>query len=49
VKTSLVVEGEGGPLAAVVAGANVPDAHLLAATLDAMVVERPEQIGRAHV
>ncbi len=41
-KTSLVVEGEGGPLAAVVAGANVPDAHLLAATLDAMVVERPE-------
>lgn len=42
VKTSLLVEGDGGPLAVVVAGANVPDAQLLAATLDATVVERPE-------
>jgi putative transposase len=36
------VEGDGGPLAVVLAGANVPDAHLLAATLDAVIVERPE-------
>jgi putative transposase len=43
VKTSLLVEDDGGPLAAVVAGANVPDAQLLAATLDATVVERPER------
>lgn len=41
VKKSLLVEHDGGPLAIVVAGANVPDAHLLAATLDAVVVERP--------
>src|SRR3712207_2236061 len=42
VKRSLLVEKDGGPLAAVIAGANVPDAQLLAATLDAVVVERPE-------
>jgi len=42
VKQSIVVEGDGGPLGVVVAGANVPDAQLLAQTLDATVVERPE-------
>jgi putative transposase len=42
VKRSLLVEGEGGPLAIVIAGANVHDTKLLAATLDALVVERPQ-------
>jgi putative transposase len=41
VKKSLLVEADGGPLGIVVAGANVPDAQLLAATLDAVVLERP--------
>ncbi len=41
-KRSILVEAGGGPLAIVVAGANVPDFKLLAATLDAVVVERPE-------
>jgi putative transposase len=42
VKRSLLVEADGGPLAVVVAGANVRDEKLLEATLDAVVVERPE-------
>jgi len=42
VKRSLLVERQGGPLAVVVAGANVHDPKLLAATLEAIVVERPE-------
>lgn len=42
VKQSLLVEGDGGPLAACIAGANINDHLLLAATLDAIVVERPE-------
>jgi putative transposase len=42
VKRSLLVEADGGPLAVVVAGANVPDAHLLEATIEAVVLERPE-------
>jgi putative transposase len=42
VKRSLLVEKDGGPLAIIVAGANVPDQKLLAATIDAVVVERPE-------
>lgn len=41
VKRSLLVDAEGGPLAAVVAGANVHDTKLLATTLEAVVVERP--------
>ena len=41
-KRSLLVEADGGPLAVVVAGANVRDDKLLAATLDAIVVERPK-------
>ena len=36
------MEAAGGPLAVVIAGANVPDTKLLAATLDAIVVERPQ-------
>jgi transposase len=41
VKKSVLVDREGGPLAAVLAGANVPDFRLLAATLDAVVPARP--------
>jgi putative transposase len=41
VKRSLVVEATGGPLGATIAGANVHDTKLLAATLEAIVVERP--------
>ena len=41
-KESLLVEGEGGPLAVVLAGAKVPDAHLLADPLAATIVARPE-------
>ncbi len=41
-KRSLLVEASGGPLAVVVAGANVHDAKLLDATLAAIVVERPK-------
>jgi len=36
------VEAEGGPLAVVTAGANVPDTKLLDSTIEAIVVERPE-------
>src|SRR5215210_7174468 len=42
VKRSLLVEAGGGPLSVVVAGANVHDTKLLAATLEAVIVERPE-------
>ena len=42
VKRSILVGADGGPLAAVVAAANVHDTKLLAATLDALVVTRPE-------
>ena len=42
VKQSLLVEADGGPLAITIAGANVPDAQLLQATIDAIVLERPE-------
>jgi putative transposase len=45
VKRSLLVEKDGGPLGVVIAGANVPDQKLLAATLDAVIVERPEPEG----
>lgn len=41
VKRSLLVEADGGPLAVVIAGANVPDAQLLAKTIEAVVLERP--------
>jgi len=42
VKRSLLVEGQGGPLAAVVVAANVPDVQVLGATLDAVVIPRPD-------
>lgn len=38
----MIVEADGGPLGLVIAGANVPDAQLLAATIEAIVVPRPE-------
>ena len=41
-KRSVLVEADAGPLAVVIAGANVRDDKLLAQTLDAVVVERPE-------
>ena len=41
-KRSLLVEADGGPLAAVVVGANVHDTKVLEATLDAIVVKRPQ-------
>jgi len=37
-----LVEADGGPLAVIVAPANVHDTKLLEATLEAIVVERPE-------
>jgi putative transposase len=42
VKRSLVVDANGGPLGIAIAGANVHDTKLLAKTLEAIVVERPE-------
>src|SRR5262245_61408898 len=50
VKKSLLVDAEGGPLAIAISGANTPDAQLLAVTLDAIVVERPQpsQQARQH-
>ncbi len=41
VKRSLIVEGDGGPLGITIAGANVPDAQLLEATIEAIILERP--------
>jgi putative transposase len=42
VKRRLAVEAEGGPLGAAIAGANVHDTKLLAATLESLVAERPQ-------
>jgi hypothetical protein len=42
VKRSVLVEANGGPLAMAIAGASVHDTKLLAATLAAIVVARPE-------
>ena len=41
-KKSILTERNGGPLAMVVAGANVHDAKLLDQTIEAIVVERPK-------
>ena len=41
-KKSLLVEGGGGPLGVVIGGANVNDHLLLEATIEAVVVERPD-------
>lgn len=38
----MIVEESGGPLGAVIDGANVHDTKLLEATIEAIVVERPE-------
>ena len=38
----MLTEGDGGPLAVVIAPANVHDTKLLEATLDAIIVERPQ-------
>jgi putative transposase len=43
----VLVDGEGGPLGAVIDGANVPDCQLLQATIEAIVVERPQPT-KAH-
>ena len=40
-KKSLIVEADGGPLGITIAGANVPDAQVLDATIRAIVLERP--------
>jgi len=47
VKRSLLAEADGGPLSVVVAGANVRDDKLLAATIGAVVLERPESTEEA--
>jgi putative transposase len=47
VKRSVLVEAGGGPLSVVVAGANVHDAKLLAATLEAVVVEQVKPTDKA--
>jgi putative transposase len=41
-KKSLIVERSGGPLGVVIEGANVHDTKLLADTIEAIVVERPD-------
>jgi putative transposase len=41
-KKSVLVDGDGGPLGVVIEGANVPDCKLLRATIEAIVIERPE-------
>ena len=41
-KKSVVVDGQGGPLGVVISGANVLERQTLRATIEAMVVERPE-------
>jgi putative transposase len=40
-KQSVLVEGDGGPLGAVIAAANVNDQKLLRQTIEAIVVDRP--------
>jgi putative transposase len=47
VKRSLLVDAAGGPLGAIIAGANVHDTTLLAGTLEAIVVERPQPTAEA--
>ena len=49
-KKSLVVDGDGGPLGAVIAGANVPDFQVLDETIRAVVVDRPDpEEGESHL
>ena len=42
-KKSLLTDGDGGPLGVVIAGANVVEQKLLKATIEAIVVERPDR------
>lgn len=42
VKKSVLVEADGGPLGIAISGANTTDAQLLAITLNAVVVDRPQ-------
>jgi putative transposase len=46
-KKSMVVDGQAGPLGVVIAGANVLERRLLKATIEAIVVERPEPTAEA--
>ena len=46
-KQSVLVEGDGGPLGAVIAAANVNDHLLLRETIEAIVIERPEPTPQA--
>jgi putative transposase len=41
-KKSVLVDGQGGPLGATIAGANVLERRMLRDTIEAIVVERPE-------
>src|SRR5262245_57515306 len=41
-KKSLLTDGDGGPLGVVIAGANVVEQKLLKATIEAIVVDRPD-------
>ena len=41
-KKSVLVDGQGGPLGVVIAGANVLERKMLRDTIEAVVVERPE-------
>jgi putative transposase len=41
-KKSVLVDGQGGPLGVTIAGANVLERKMLRATIEAIVVERPE-------
>ena len=43
----MIVEADGGPLGIVVAGANVHDTKLLNATIESIVVDRPEATARS--
>lgn len=46
-KRSILTDGDGGPLAIVIAGANVHDTKLLERTIEAMVVARPHPTTKA--
>jgi putative transposase len=46
----VIVDGDGGPLGVVVAGANVHDTKLLEATIEAIVVQRPDpKLNKQHL
>ena len=46
----MIVDADGGPLGAVIAGANVHDTKLLERTIEAIVVERPDpKDGKQHL